>query len=370
MSDLPSLDEVRHEVQTAYNDLREAANAITFGQAGDWWDSHSPARQSIQRARHHSPLVQLGTPITPDRGWGGRAIGQGTLTTPVLLPRQSGAFTQPTMPGYRRRRFGRRRFRGRRRRTFRRRYRRYGRKKSSWGTRVRRAAAKLGESKRLITVQPVTSIQPNTVYNMASFDLTNPKYVSTTGDFNSIQANKTRRTGRYITATGLAVQFHAKNLQASTATFMRVLIGYKKIERADTQNSSHTSDDKKLFKTRETEKNCSLSEFHVEKAEPNYMAIHAHVDRKYFKKFFDKTWRLEGVDNDAGNHINTKWYIPLRNRPQKFEAESDLVNPTVSTTDWMLTMHIYVADAEMNVVTTTNLASYSFTATYYFRDIN
>jgi len=307
------------------------------------------------------------------------------------LPIPIQAHPAPTQTmAYRRRRYGFKK-RGMRRR-FRRGRRRF-RRKAKWGTRVRRAAIRMGESKRnqehengmrIATKYPsdwtaTASRFKNRVYYRELCDMSHITDVSTA------ESQKTRRKGTFVCATGLKLNISFKNILTGTGVeepqpvFVRMILGYKRRDRqsqATFEGSPAQDWDKdavKIFKEIETEHNVPLWQFRDSAGLNSYHVMQAPLDRHYVKVWKDYKFRLlaSNVQDTAQNIAHMKIWLPFRNRPIKFENDTAA---DAEDTNWWPCMWIYACSAEQNDIPAGTIAedkellNVDWHSTLYFRD--
>lgn len=291
----------------------------------------------------------------------------------------------------------RRRVRPRLRRRFRRyrrgRFRTKFRRRARWGTRVRRAAIKMGESKRNIDRETDFNLNPRYTSDHPSTasrnnarvyfrELANMSHITSVS---SEVSQKSQRKGTFVNATGLKFRAQFKNILAGSEPnnpqplFLRIIIGYKKRDRQSqasfegSPTEEFTKDAVQIFKSTVDEQNVALNTWRTDNASVYYEVMNAPVDRHYVKVFRDYKLRLldTNVQDTGANvaHINT--WIPFRNRPIKFENTSA---GDSEDTDWWPCMWVYCCSAEMNNITPgveatpTEAIQMTWESILYFRD--
>jgi len=165
---------------------------------------------------------------------------------------------------------------------------------------------------------------------------------------------KNRRLGTSIWANGVRVELHFQNLLPSTSIMVRVILGWKKNQRAVGAINN-------IFEDPNSEANTTLaaSTTHY----PSY--IYSPTDSKTLVKKRDVSFKLAGAteSTEGNNHKTFKLWLPL-NREIKFEGftegfESQSCDPHL----W------YYATNETGVVIAGNILQASMRGIFYFKDM-
>lgn len=324
------------------NVIRDEWNNFTSEFRSKWRESGDITRD-FERYEHRSkfnPRAQDPKTVTHKRPESGDLNHPVTKKTKIMYRRR-----------YRRRSRLRRRLYGRGRRF---RFRSKFGSRRRWGTRVRRAAIRMNESKRHITnLSTKTGIAENvpTTHALAWIDR------QTT--HTSVDLDKTQRVGRFCNLTGVKLNWYFQNRVLTESVLVRVIVHAKR--------QDHTLPEK-IFKANNDEETVTLSSWLTAGGTKGaWMSMDAPIDRKYTRVFYDRKFILHGKDDasEGTDVLNLKVWIPFHNRPVKYDVDT----PTSSDQlDFSPLVTWYCCKGDQTSGGATALVDYSFHNITYFKD--
>lgn len=230
--------------------------------------------------------------------------------------------------------------------------RRFGRKRSRWGVRVRRAAVKLSESKRLYDVSggSLNDVEAGSSA-LVSIPLCRvPHYETSPGS-----DSKNTRMGVTILPTGVSLKMQFENLKDTEDMVVRIIVGWKKYNRGAGENDD-------IFMNKEFETNQELDTLgsYFEK-------MIAPLDKKQFVKRRDFKIGLTGkrATEFGTTSKMIKLWIPMK-KFIKYEANSVSGSET-QTYDPIVYMYCYNKSGTA-LATGANAIRYNIERCFYFRD--
>lgn len=228
--------------------------------------------------------------------------------------------------------------------------RRYRRRASTWGTRVRRAALRLNESKRWYGAETGgEELQDvNTGTEVYFFPLCRVDKAADNQDI------KNERAGSTIMGTGISLKYHFRNLREDEDMIVRVIVGWKKYDRS-------VSDNLQIFMDKEDEDRVPLSGL-----QQYYRRMIAPLDKKSFVKMADRRIMLTGT---ASAELGTSsarldLWLPFK---KMIKFEDELTGNTAQNYDPYMIVYCYNKDGT-TVGPTTDCVQMKYERCFYFKD--